>query len=290
MIVNLENSFLKVNIKDKGAELESLIRKDANLEYMWSGDPAVWGKTSPILFPVVGTLRNNTYIFNNTCYELSRHGFARDYVFNIEGQSDEHAVFLLKSNAETFKNYPFPFELRMTYVIRADSLSVDYQIKNISESEMYFSIGGHPAFKVPLTDETTYDDYYLQFERAENTPRWPIDANGLIESKPEPFFNNFSRIDINHKLFEKDALVFKGLASQMVSLKSKAYNHGLDFHFEGFPFLGLWAAKGGDFVCIEPWCGIADSVSHNGELIDKEGIEQLGAGGVWSRAWTVRCF
>ena len=290
MIVNLENSFLKVDLTDKGAEIKSVIRKDANLEYMWSGDPAVWGKTSPILFPIVGALKNNTYTFNNSSYKLSRHGFARDCIFDIESQSGERVVFTLKSNLETLKNYPFHFELRVTYIITKDSLGVNYQIKNISEDEMYFSIGGHPAFKVPLTDETTYDDYYLQFEKIENAPRWPIDANGLIESKPEPFFNNSSRIDINHKLFEKDALVFKGLASQLVSLKSNAHNHGLDFHFKGFSFLGLWAANGGNFVCIEPWCGIADSVSHNGELTYKEGIEKLSAGVAWSRTWTVRCF
>lgn len=290
MKVKLENSFLKISLVDKGAELKSVIRKDSNQEYMWSGDPSIWGKTSPILFPIVGTLKNNTYTFNNISYQLARHGFARDCVFEIETQAEDRAVFLLKSNPETFENYPFHFELRVTYSIEKDILRVDYQIKNTGANEMYFSIGGHPAFKVPLTDQTSYDDYYLQFEHTENALRWPIDAGGLIENKAEPFFNNSSRIDISHELFKKDALVFKGLASRRVSLKSNAHNHGLDFNFEEFPFLGLWAAKGGNFVCIEPWCGIADSVSHNGELIHKEGIEQLSGGSNWSRAWSVRCF
>ncbi|MEP7253094.1 MAG: aldose 1-epimerase family protein, partial [Ginsengibacter sp.] len=129
MKVKLENSFLKISLVDKGAELKSVIRKDSNQEYMWSGDPSIWGKTSPILFPIVGTLKNNTYTFNNISYQLARHGFARDCVFEIETQAEDRAVFLLKSNPETFENYPFHFELRVTYSIEKDILRVDYQIK-----------------------------------------------------------------------------------------------------------------------------------------------------------------
>lgn len=290
MDVTLENEDLKIVVKSKGAELFSVTGKNSLLEYIWSGDPEVWGKTSPILFPIVGTLKNNTYLYHDKSYKLSRHGFARDSEFEIAEHDDQHAVFLLKDSAGSFENYPFTFELFIKYSLDKNLLKVTYEVKNTGTTGMYFSIGGHPAFKVPLTADTTYEDYFLEFNAFETAGRWPISKDGLIEQEPLPFFGNSSRVSLSHKLFEKDALVFKDLNSDRVALKTATHGHGLEFNFEGFPFLGLWAAKGGNFVCIEPWCGIADSVDHNQELICKEGIEKLFPGCTWSRQWAVRFY
>ena len=290
MIVTLENNLLKVDIKPKGAELCSIFRKDNGLEYMWSGDPAVWGKTSPVLFPIVGTLKDNTYFYNDKPYTLSRHGFARDAEFEVVDQEQQKASFVLRETEASLDNYPFRFELILTYELDNDVLKATYEVRNTGTGKMYFSLGAHPAFKVPLTAGTTYEDYYLQFDHNENAGRWPISKEGLIQQNPISFLNNSSRINLTRTLFHEDALVFKHLKSHKVSLISELNPHGLDFYFEGFPYLGLWAAKGGDFVCIEPWCGIADSVDHDQQLVHKEGIEMLAAGNTWTKNWKVRFF
>jgi galactose mutarotase-like enzyme len=257
---------------------------------MWSGDPAFWGKTSPILFPIVGTLKNDKYLYNGNSYALTRHGFARDSIFQVEEQKKEQVIFLLRSTHTSHENYPFDFELRVKYNLVEDILEVTYDVRNVGNDPLYFSIGGHPAFKVPLTAATKYEDYFLQFNEQESLARWPISAQGLIQEEPIPLLTNSSVLKLTRALFKEDALVFKGLQSNRISIKSSLHNHGLDFYFEGFPYLGLWAAPNADFVCIEPWCGIADSVSHDQQLISKEGIQRITSQELWHRIWKVRFF
>ena len=283
----IENEKLRIAISSKGAELQQIIDKQTGLEYLWSGDPAYWGKKSPVLFPIVGTLKNDCYDYQGKSYHLSRHGFARDMVFSVEAQSPTSIVFTLNSNETTLINFPFEFEFRISYHLLSNSLQVAYGVTNCSTHDMFFSVGGHPAFKLPLVDGTNYDDYFLEFNEKETSPRWPISKEGLIETVPEPLLVDTTILPLNKELFSKDALVFKNPSSSVVSIKSKKTEHGLDFDFSGFPYLGLWAAKGADFVCIEPWCGIADSVNANQQLTEKEGINKLAAGNDWQRSWTV---
>jgi galactose mutarotase-like enzyme len=281
----IENYLLKVSINAKGAELQSIFHKTHQLEYMWNGDPTFWAKRSPILFPIVGTLKNDEYFYNNKSYKLGRHGFARDMEFEIENQTGDSISFLLRSNETTLQHFPFQYELIIKYSIEKDNLTVTYIVKNISEGDMYFSIGGHPAFKVPLVEGTEYSDYYLEFNKDEILPRWPISPEGLIEKNPEPFLQSGNILQLNKQLFYKDALVFKHSASTMISLLSNKTKHGLHFNFSGFPYLGIWAAKNAGFVCIEPWCGIADSVDSNQQIINKEGINKLDVGEIFERKW-----
>lgn len=290
MWATLENDHLWVTVNKKGAELTSVKSKSTRIEYMWSADPAYWAKTSPILFPVVGTLRNDSFLYLGKFYTLSRHGFARDMVFNLVEQNKECATFQLLSNAITLEKYPFDFSLEVSYKLAKDFLEVSYNVKNTGSDTMYFSIGAHPAFKVPLTDDTKFEDYFLQFSEIENAPRWPIDSLGLIMDKPAALLENTSELKLTHDLFSQDALVFKNLRSDKVSIKSARHEHGLDFYFEGFPYLGIWSYKNADFVCIEPWCGIADSVLHNQSLVEKEGIIELSSSESWTRSWKVRFY
>jgi galactose mutarotase-like enzyme len=286
----IENQHIKAVIHPKGAELTSLYHKTWALDYLWGGDPAVWGKHSPILFPIVGTLKNNTYYFNDTAYQLSRHGFARDMTFAAEDQAADSITLLLRSHEDTLKVYPFDFELRVSYLLYEDSLAVSYEVLNAGKDFMYFSIGAHPAFKLPLVPGTQYDDYYLEFDQEETAPRWPISPDGLIETTPLPLLQGTHRLPLTKALFQKDALVLKSTASSIVRLKSSKTEHGLTFDFPGFPFLGLWAAKNADFLCIEPWCGIADPVNSDQQLINKEGINKLLPGEEFVRTWTVGLF
>jgi galactose mutarotase-like enzyme len=286
----IENQQLKVTIHPKGAELQSIFHKGQELEYMWGGDPAFWGKHSPVLFPIVGTIKEDTYYYENKAYKLARHGFAREMEFEVEKQEPGNITFLLRSNDDTLKKYPFAFELRVIYGLTPDGLKTTYSVKNVSAGDMYFSVGGHPAFKVPLVQGTNYNDYFLEFEKEELLSRWPISGDGLIEKHPVTLSQHDRVLPLTKELFAADALVFKHLSSRSVALRSARTDHGLHFDFSGFPYLGIWAAKNADFVCIEPWCGIADSVDADQQLIDKEGINRLAPGAGFERTWTLSVF
>lgn len=286
-MITIKNAVVSATINPKGAELVSLIHQASQIEYMWSADPAFWGKSSPVLFPIVGSVKDDTFIYEGNQYHLSRHGFARERVFTVENQTDERVTFLLKSDDASLKVFPFSFELRLHYTVDRNQLHVKYEVTNTGDAEMWFSVGGHPAFKVPLTDGTSYEDYYLAFNTSEELMRWPLTKEGLIEATPENLSTNNSRLLLTKELFYQDALVFKHLKADSVTLKSDKTAHQLRFDFEGFPFLGIWAAKNADFVCIEPWCGIADSANHNQQLIEKEGINQLNANEIFERTWVV---
>ena len=287
----IESSKLSVSIQTKGAELTSILHTDNGLEYMWNADPKFWAKTSPVLFPIVGTLKGNTYYYNGRSYNLPRHGFARDKEFSVSEHNEDSVLFSISSDEETLKIFPFQFVFDIFYKVKANELAVTYTVRNIGTSEyLYFSVGGHPAFKVPVAEGTAYADYTLVFNTKETTGRWPISKDGLIESNPEPLLNNSNIIPLSKELFLKDALVLKHLRSNSVRLQSGKTPHGLEFDFTGFPFLGLWAAPGADFICIEPWCGVADSVHTDQQLQNKEGIITLPAGEKFEVTWRVKVF
>ncbi len=286
----IENELLQVTIGAKGGELQNIFHKNHQLQYLWNGDPSFWAKRSPVLFPIVGTLKKDTYFYKDKPYQLGRHGFARDMEFEMEALGQTSITLLLRSNAVTLLNFPFEFEFRIRYAIEKNNLTVTYNVKNSGEDEMYFSVGGHPAFKVPLIRETDYSDYYLEFNEDETLARWPISKEGLIEKHPAMFLQSRSVLPLTKELFYNDALVFKQPTSSMVSLLSDKTEHGFDFDFSGFPYLGIWAARNADFVCTEPWCGIADSVDSDQQLTDKEGINKLSMNQIFEKCWKVSFF
>ena len=283
----LKNNQLTVKINPKGAELSSLFNIENQMEYLWNADPTFWGKSSPVLFPIVGALKNDIYRFEGKEYTLPRHGFARDREFIVEKSEENSVTFLLTYDENTLKVYPFKFEFRLIYSLENNSLNVTYSVKNVGENKMYFSVGGHPAFAVPLAEDTAYDDYYLEFNKTENFKRWGLTANGLIERQPFDFMKDTSQLNLTKELFYEDAIVFKNLESTSVILKSDKANRQLKLDFEDFPYIGIWAAKDADFVCIEPWRGIADSTNHDQELTEKEGIEGLDKGDIFEKTWRV---
>jgi galactose mutarotase-like enzyme len=286
----LENELLKVEVAAKGAELQSIFSKIFGIEYLWNGDPAFWAKRSPVLFPIVGSLKNNEYKYQGKTYQLPRHGFARDMEFQLEKQTLKEITLLLQSNSETKKNYPFDFEFRIRYQLFGDELSTEYEVSNSGTGTLFFSVGGHPAFRVPLTKDSSFSDYHLKFEETENLDRWPISKDGLILNQPIRVLEDSSRLNLTKSLFYQDALVFKYPSSSEISLISGKTPHGLLFQMGEFPFLGIWSAKDASFVCIEPWCGIADSVNSDQQLDHKEGIEKAIPGKPFSRQWRVKFF
>lgn len=286
MIIALENEHLNVEISTKGAELQRLVTVATKTNYMWRGDANLWAKFSPVLFPIVGALKDDRYSYQNETYTLTRHGFARDLEFEPTIINATQAVFSLQYSAETLKVYPFKFELRIRYQLLGSSLACTYEVFNADSKTMLFSIGGHPAFAVPLNDVGVYKDYYLKFNKDEKLSYHHITGNLIAEETTTLTLTN-RELPLQHELFYKDALVFKTLQSDVISLRNTKNSNRLDFHFQDFPYFGIWAAKDANFVCLEPWCGIADGVNHSQQLTEKEGMERLAAGECWQRSWRV---
>lgn len=288
-MITLENDYIKVSLLAKGAELQSLRSKETKIEYLWNANPKYWAKHSPILFPIVGALKNDCFIYKDKSYALPRHGFARDHVFNVEKPSFTEAIFTLTQNEETLKVYPFYFELKLKYQLIERKLNLTYEVINTGTDELLFSLGAHPAFAVPNTPNTVYEDYYLAFNTDEKLTYWKLD-NGLVDDETESIELGGHKLNLKHKLFYNDALVFKTLQSNCISLLNTKNDNGIHFHFEDFPFFGIWAAPDAPFVCLEPWCGVADGVNHDQNLEHKDGIIKLEAGQKWERFWEAECF
>lgn len=270
MNTTISNSTLKASIKHAGAELFSL--KDNNdKEYIWEGNPDFWGKHSPVLFPIVGTLKNNTYTIDGKEYQLPRHGFARDMEFQLVEKTGNSAVFSLESNEETLKKYPFEFELQLIYTLENTSLKIEYIVINKGDTKMPFSIGAHPAIALP----ENFESYSFKFEKEENL-KFNLLENDLISNKTETLKTTDNVVPLTYKLFENDALVFKTLESNSLTIleNKKPY---VQVDFEDFPSLGIWTKDQASFVCIEPWFGYSDTADNSGDLFQKEGIVVLEA-------------
>ncbi len=286
-MIKLSDDELAVSINEKGAELQSI--QYNNTEYLWQADEKFWGKHSPVLFPVVGELKDGKYIFKSKEYKLARHGFARDKIFEAEQTSSTAAIFTLKNDEETFRVYPFEFIFQVEYVIKESKLFCTYHVQNINNDVMYFSVGGHPAFNVPLNKDLLYTDYVLEFDNDDTLKKYLL-QNGLTNDETELIQLNNKALQLKPDLFYKDAIVLKHINTKQIILKTSKDAHGLKFKFDGFPYFGIWAAKDALFVCLEPWCGVADNIHHDSELINKEGINELAAGDKWQRTWSVELF
>jgi galactose mutarotase-like enzyme len=261
----ISNSTLTASIKHSGAELFSL--KDIqNKEYIWEGNPDFWGKHSPILFPIVGTLKNNTYTINEKEYQLPRHGFARDMEFELLEKTENSATFSLQSSTETLEKYPFEFELQLIYTLKEDSLQIEYKVINKGNTKMPFSIGAHPAIALP----ENFENYAFEFEKQESL-KYHLLENDLISDKTKILETTNNTIPLNYELFKNDALIFKTLESNSLTIleNSKPY---IKVDFEDFPSLGIWTKEKAHFVCIEPWFGYSDTENNSGNLFEKEGI------------------
>lgn len=283
----LANEWLEAEINPKGAELKHLRSKAHNHEYLWHADPRYWAKTSPVLFPIVGALKGGTYQYGGNTYQLPRHGFARDEVFEVQQLSGAEAVFTLRDTDETHNRYPFAFRLALRYQLDGRALRCTYEVHNPDDVPLLFSIGGHPAFATPAgAGGLSYTDYYLEFPEDEALHCHALEDN-LISPEIRTITLKNHRLPLRYDLFYGDALVLKTLKSSEISLRNHVNDRAVRFRFAGFPYFGIWAAKGADFVCLEPWCGIADAVGHNQRLEGKEGIQRLDGGITWTRSWEV---
>lgn len=264
----LSNSKIAATINHLGAELVSL-KGENNKEYIWEGNPKFWGKHSPVLFPIVGALKNDSYKYKEKNYFLSRHGFAREMEFKLVTSTPESATFSIESNDETLKVYPFNFEFQITYTLEECKISTKYTVINKNSDNMFFSVGAHPA--IALSEN--FENYSIQFEKPEIATYYLLE-NNLISDKTKAIDLTQKPLSLNYQLFANDALIFKTLQSHAVTILENQ-NPYIRVDFYDFPSLGIWTVNKAPFICIEPWLGYADTIFNTGKLDEKEGIIEL---------------
>ena len=287
MNYEIKNEFIKAKIKSFGAELNSLQKIDEDLEYIWQGDAKYWNRHSPILFPIVGRLKEDSYFYKNQKYNMTQHGFARDKEFEVIKNEADFIEFKLKSDEKTLEIYPFSFELYLSYKLKKNSLIISYKVINKSDDKMLFSIGAHPAFNWTLKEDEKKEDYFLEFENIKQTKRYFLNDKGLVYNHEDlKIIDN--KIALNEELFKNDALVFEDSNIKTLTLKNKNNKNFVKLNFENFPYLGVWSKpSGAPFVCIEPWFGVADDENSNQNFEDKKGIISLEKDEIFSCFYSV---
>lgn len=288
-MVILDDGVLRLEVAPLGAEMRSLRRHGAPFEYLWQGDPAVWPHRAPHLFPIVGRLKSDAFVYRRRTFRLGQHGFARDRAFAVGEATRTAATFVLQDDAATLACYPFHFRLAVTYRLDRGAVEILYEVENPGDDELPFSIGAHPGFSCPLVGGEGTEAYALEFERAETANRFLVE-DGLASRRGEPVLCGDRVLAIGADLFDRGALVFKDLVSRRVRLVGRTPGPGVELGFKGFPYFGVWSKPGAPFVCLEPWCGIADAPDATGHLEDKEGIVRVFPGCAFARIVTIRPF
>ena len=265
------NGVITALISTKGAELKSVV-KDGK-EYLWDGNPDIWTGQAPLLFPICGGLKDDKYRFEGKEYTLKKHGFARLSEFEIERKEEASITFILRSKEEIKKQYPFDFELRVTYTLLDNKIDVAYAVKNVGSGDMYFSIGAHEGYAC----SGGIEEYSLVFDKEENLTCNILDGN-LLE------YNTYSvgegrELPLKYDFFAIDALTFLNLKSRGVDLVHKTTGKSLRVEYDGFDYLFVWTKPNANYICIEPWCGIPDFVDSDFDITKKRGIVKLEANG-----------
>jgi galactose mutarotase-like enzyme len=286
-MISIENEFLQVSFRTKGAEMISIFNKKTQTEHLWQADPSVWPWYAPNLFPIVGGLLNNELHVNAQSYHMTRHGFTRESEFNLVDFSETHAKFSLPFSEATLAAYPYRFEFQILYDLFEQDLRVTHKVINQDEQAIYFSVGGHPAFHVPFKADENYEDYYLEFQTSEPLLTHLLSANGLMSGETEMVPTEDRKLWLTKHLFDRDALVFKNITSKKVTIRSKNHDQSLSISFEDFNDLGIWAKPGAPFVCIEPWLGFSDSEGKVTDIQQKEGIEKVEHGHVFEARFII---
>lgn len=273
MQYTIKNTYLTATINTKGAELCDLTDSDG-VQYIWTADPTYWARHTPILFPFVGKVTDGTYSYNDQTYTIGQHGFARDREFTLDAQSENSLTFSLCADNLTKTLYPFNFKLTVIYTLVSNHLTITYEVLNLDTQTIVFKLGAHPGFMCPLFENESMEDYYLEFEKPEHASLMLLTPQGLFTHDEIPFVGQ--TINLSPDVFVNDALVFKNLASQSLSLCSRKHNKKLTVTFRDFPLLGIWStASRSPFICIEPWFGHADFVDDSSDLMEKSDLVSL---------------
>ena len=288
MIKKIENDYLSVEINELGAELFSIKSKKTNIEYLWQGDSKYWSGRSTVLFPICGRLFGGKYTYKNIEYEMPIHGIAKLFEFNTKVISDTEIEFILVSNEETKKYYPFDFEFIIRYSLKAMLLKTDFIVKNIGNNEMYFSYGGHPGFNVPFTTDEKFEDYYVEFTKNELS-KHIFSETCFCTEQTEKFSLSKKKLQLSHDLFDNDALFFE-TESDKIKLKSSKLNNSIEILYKDMTCLGLWHKPKSDapYICIEPWHGIPSIDGVVDDLNRKQQMIRLNANKRYTNSYVIK--
>lgn len=278
MIHYIENDYLKIGVKDDGAELTSVISKETGIEYLWQGNPDVWYGQSPVLFPIIGRVLDDKYYLDGKEYTMPKHGLFRKRKAQFVEQTTNTLVFRESADEETLKIFPFDFEVFVIFELIDKLLKVTHKIINNGNDTMYFSIGGHPGFNCKIGD-------YLLFEKNETLDTIEIDTECLRTGKTIPVLDENNKIVITKDIFNNDALIFNGMKSKTITLASDEHNRKVIFDYSDCSYLGIWAKPGAPYVCIEPWWGVNDSHERKDDISKKDAIISLAANDTYECYW-----
>ena len=280
-MIELKSDYLQVEIQSLGGALSSIKDKDG-VEYLWQGDPTYWSGQAPVLFPICGSVRNDTVLYDKEDGsqkegKILRHGLVRKKEFTLVEQTDNSVTFAIEDDEEMYANYPYHFRLEITYTVTGKTIRTQYKIYNKeSEKSMPYFIGGHPGFNCPLLDDEVYEDYYLEFEKPETcTVPKPFPESGMLDLKDRnSWLNNQKEIDLNYDFFSYDAVTLDELGSRTVALRSRKHDKGLKLDFKEFPNLIVWSTLNkGPFIALEPWSGLSTSIEEGDRLEDKKDVK-----------------
>ena len=280
MTVTLKNDKLTVLIEDKGAQMCS-VKSAAGVEYVWQADPAVWGRHAPLLFPVLGRLKDGKYTLNGKEYTIPMHGFARDSLFEVVGQSETSVSFRLTESEDTLAVWPFPFVLTVTYTLEDNRLTKTCTVENPGGETMYFELGGHDGYVAPLAQGEVMADYAVCVPGLEAISPYGMAPDGMLEPKLAPIPLEGGRINLKPSTYGLDTVILEDLPQRRAILTDKAGNARLTLDFPDFPYLGLWTPDkpfDTNYVCIEPWTTLPDGNFMGRGLADKPGIRTLAPG------------
>lgn len=282
----LENSFLRVEIAEAGAELMSIYDKSAETELLWWGDGKYWKRRSPVLFPNVGKTYNNEMLIEGKVYATAQHGFARDRVFTLEESDESHAVYLLTYDEETLARYPYRFELRIGYAIENKNLTVTWNVKNADNREIAFTIGGHPAFCFASAEDKK-EDYMLRFPGKDSLRYTLLDVKSGTAAPDRQCDLSLDNncLPLTEELFANDALILDDYQIEEAWLCTKDGKPRIGMESKGFPNYGIWSVKDAPFVCLEPWAGRCDNVGFCSEISEKPNINRVAAGESFEKSY-----
>lgn len=286
-LFQISNDKITIQVDSMGAELKSLKEVGTGREYMWHADPQYWKRTSPVLFPSVGGLKDGKYRLNGREYAMGQHGFARDMECKLKSQVANEIWFVLKSDDETLTRYPYPFCLELGYELSDRTVIVKWRVKNPSKERMYFAIGGHPAFLCPIQEGDKQTDYKIRFDTREQVICSGLE-NGLVCEGETVCKLQDGLLPVTEHLFDNDALVIEHDQVHRVSLVKPDGQDYLTVTFDA-PLFGIWSPpqKQAPFICIEPWYGRCDRVDYTGDWTEREWMQSIDGGEIFEAEYRI---